>query len=356
MGHGLRIRGDSLYCPLALSLDSYSNCFNDCWHCYLRRLNHIWSDELSPTNTEDLNRKLQNGLKNPNPKSNIAWALKHKKTIRFGDKADPFQSIERKHKISKRILEILVDLRWSFVIQTMCTEVMMDYEDCIVNSANLATVQPIISPGAEMDWEILERKRTTPIPDRFLHMKTLKKQGVKIAVNGEPFIPGFHTVKMFEDMIKRLKANGIKNYNTYNFHFNDFVAKRLVKIGIDIEKIWEMNQDENWKPVLQQLCDITKKHNIVLGCPDFVNVKRDWKCETNTCCGIDVENPTSYNAHTWRNLIIDGMPIDDIVKQTWDGIGNYDDGIKILTGKSKNMYTFVDAGLIEKKSEGGLIF
>jgi hypothetical protein len=223
---------------------------------------------------------------------------------------------------------------------------MMDYEEIIVKSKGLVTVQPIISPGAELDWEVFERKRTTSVPDRFEHLKILRKQGVRTALCGEPFIPGFHTVEMFEDMMQRLKSNGIKSYNTYNLHLNDFVAKRLVKLGIDVVKVWEMNQDENWRPILRQLCEIADKYDIILGCPDFVNVRRDWVNMTNTCCGIDVERPTTYNTHTWRNLLLNGKSVEEIVEDTWDGIGNYEEGQKILTGKSKIMYTMFDAGFI----------
>lgn len=356
MRHGLTVRGDSLYCPLALSLDSYANCLVDCRHCYFRRLNHVWGDDLNPINPETLQRKLQNGLRNPHPKSSVACALKNKTTIRFGNKTDPFQPIEAKYHVSKKAMEILLELNWPYVIQTKCMGLLMGYEETIVASAKCATILPIISPGAEMDWEVFERKRTTPISDRFKCLKRLKRQGVRVGVNGEPFIPGFHTVKMFEDMIKRLKKHGIKSYNTYNFHFNAFVAKRLAAIGIDVEKIWAMNQDRRWKPILRQLCDVAEKHNIILGCPDFVNVRPDWTNKTNTCCGIDVESPTTYNAHTWRNMLLAGKSVEEIVEKTWDGVGNYDEGIRVLTGKAKGMYTMVDAGLIEKEGEKGLLF
>jgi len=311
---------------------------------------------LNPIDPEDLKRKLQNGLKNPNPKSGLAWALKRKVTVRFGNKIDPFQPIEETYKVSEAALRILSSLKWPYVVQTRNTYRFIQYEEIVVGDMGIFVFQPIISPGAEMDWEILERKRTTPIKDRFKHIQMFKKQGVKVAVNGEPFIPGFHTIKMFEDMIKRLKSAGVKNYNTYNFHFNDFVAKRLLAIKLDIEKIWEMNQDKNWKPILHQLCEIANKYDIILGCPDFVNVPKERKNETNTCCGINVQTPTTYNTHTWRNMLLAGIPIDQIIEKTWDGIGNKEEGLKILMGEGEKMYTMADAGLVEKKKNKGVLF
>ena len=65
--------------------------------------------------------------------------------------------------------------------------------------------------------------------------------------------------------MRRLKA-GVKRYNTYNFPFHAHVAKRLAEIPeVDIEQIWLMNQDAQWKPILQQLLDIAKKHDMILG-------------------------------------------------------------------------------------------
>ena len=226
---------------------------------------------------------------------------------------------------------------------------MMDYEDCIVKNKVLLIVQPIISCGGDKDWEILERKRTTSIDDRFRHISVLKRRGVRVAVNGEPFIPGFHTVKDFENMIKRLKAEGIKNYNVYNFHFNDFVAKRLLNIGLDIMAIWEGNQDKNWKPVQQKLIDIAKKYGIILGCPDFVNSGNYFQ-SANTCCGIDVDKPTTFNTHTWKRMILSGEKhLKKMLDLTWDGVGDFDEGEKVLTGESSKFYTMKDIAKIKKK-------
>ena len=344
LAHGLSVRGDSLYCPLSFSLDTYWNCLNDCHHCYLRRLNRTWGQELRPLDVESFQRKLTNGLKNPAPKSPIAQCLAQKKTLRFGNKADPFQKAERTHRVSRDALRILRDLEWSYVLQTMCTEIMMDYEDLLVFAGRKgwAIVQPIISPGFDRDWEILERSRTTKPRDRLKHIFQLKKQGVPVAVNGEPFIPGFHTVDEFEGMMKLLKAYGITIYNTYNLHFNDHVAKRFHSIGLDIEKIWIMNQDAEWRKILPRLLDLGKKYGIRIGCPDFVNTGWGYREGANTCCGVEVPNPTTFNSHFMKKMIQDGIPEKQIFQQLWDGIGNKQQGWAILTRKKSEYYTMGD--------------
>jgi DNA repair photolyase len=151
----LTIRGDSLYCPLSFSLDTYGNCEADCLHCYLRRLNATWGKELKPVNLDILQKTMINGLANKQPKSSLAWALNQKKTLRFGNKTDPFQPVERTHRVSREALRFLLRLEWTVVVQTMFTEIMMDYQSLIVEMKDLITIQPIISPGFDRDWEIL---------------------------------------------------------------------------------------------------------------------------------------------------------------------------------------------------------
>lgn len=344
----ISIRGDCLYCPLPIALDSYWNCLVDCHHCYFRRLNHTWGQELRPAKPSEVRKKLINGLKNKDPKSSLAWALRLKKTIRIGNKTDPLQPVEDEYKITKKYIRIFTELEWSFVIQTRFTERLMKYEKLILSAAdkNLITLLPIMSPGLSKDWSVLERGRTTHPKDRLKHAKYFSDKGVPVGFNGEPFIPGYHEIKDFERTVKLLKSFGINRYNTYNFHFNAFVAKRLHNIGIDIEKIWWNNQDKQWKPILQKLLDIAKKHDIILGCPDFVNSGKDWLERANTCCGIDVPNPCTYNSHFWKGMLQGGLSVDEIEQITWDGIGDKEDGHRVLSGKASGFYTMKDAGLL----------
>ncbi len=99
-----------------------------------------------------------------------------------------------------------------------------------------------------------------------------------------------------------------------------FFAKRLHAIGIDIERIWYYNQDAQWKPILQQLLDISKKHGIILGCPDFVNTGPEWRETRNTCCGVQVPNPCTYNTHHWKHFAQGGKMTADQVDQSPAGV------------------------------------
>jgi hypothetical protein len=207
---------------------------------------------------------------------------------------------------------------------------------------DLLHIMPVISPGGEGDWELFERERTTPIPRRLRLIKRWIKRGFKVGVNGEPFIPGYHTVDNFRDMVIRLKEAGVGSYNTYNLHFNDHVAKRLHEIGVDIERVWYHNQDAQWRPILRQLLNVAWEEGIKLGCPDFVNTGWNRREPANTCCGIDVPNPSQFNSHEFKIRLQMLQTPENILHDTWEGIGDREVGEKILDGRMKDQYTMKD--------------
>lgn len=336
------LRGDCLYCPLPLSIDSYFNCFTNCYHCGFRRLNRTWGKDLRPADPFSIKRKLEYSVKNKRPKAGKTRALKNKITFRIGSRSDPYQRAEKKYKITREIIKILIELDWTFVIQTRFLHHLIRDEDLFFSSKHLVTFLPVISSGLEKDWEMFERKRTTPIGERFSIIRKFIKSGYNLGVNGEPFIPGFHTVKDFGGTLSRLQETGVKSYNVYNLHFNDLVAKNLHSIGVDIEKIWYYNQDKQWRKILLQLLDLSKKFGIRLGCPDFVNTGWGWKESANTCCGINAANPSTYNTHHWKQKIQKGEEKTKILKETFQGFGDKRQARNIMFGKECDFYTMKD--------------
>jgi len=347
--HGIVLRGDSLYCPLPLAIEPYWWCEPDCPHCSFRALNHVWGRDLRPVDIPSLEGKLISGLKNKHPQSPLSFCLHQKKTIRIGSKTDPFQPPELQYKVSTQAMNVLRRLKWSFTIQTRFTNNLMEVAESAIYKAarlGLVTLIPVISPGRDKDWELLEQKKTPPISERLQHIIQWKKQNVPLGVQGEPFIPGFHTVQDFEDTVRMLKGIGVNRYNTYNFHFNAHVAKRMVNIpGVDIERIWEQNQDRPWRKTLGMLLDIAKKYDMILGCPDFVNSGPDDVQQSNTCCGVDVPNPCTFNTHHFKLSAQSGTPLDEVAARCWDHCGDWEMGNKIINGGTNKFYTLRDAGI-----------
>jgi DNA repair photolyase len=319
-----------------------------------RRLNQIWGTEQRITDPEAVKKTLINALKNQNPRTIIAQALHAKKAIFLGRKADPYQPIELKKKVTQSLLEILIDLEWQVVVCSRYQENMDKDTELFLEGKNFVHLLTEITPGAEADWELFERKRTTPIADRLYFTKLWQTLGIKVGVRGEPYIPGYHTLKQFRDILKRLKSYGLTSYNTYNLHINEYTIKRFYAIGLDIEKIWTLNQDKHWKPLQKKLCQIADEEGITLGCPDFVNTGWGNYQKTNTCCGIDVNDALTFNTHTWKRILQNAekrkvIPFaKEILNATWEGVGSDEDYKKgkviLTTEENEDFYTINDIG------------
>ena len=340
------IRHAHLSCPLPLALESYWACDADCHHCPGRKLNEIWGSEQRIANPHHVERKLHNAVLNARPRSPVACALAKKKTLWLGRKADPYQPIESKKHITRAIIQILNKMHWSFVVCSRYTEFMQP--DTKLFQHGMSTLLIEITPGGENDWALFERQRTTPVEERLRAATKWSKDGIHVGIRGEPFIPGHHTTKQFRDILRRLKSHGLHSYNTYNLHLNEYNARRLNSIGLDIEKIWHHNQDRLWRPIQRQLCNIADEEGIILGCPDFVNVPKGWRSRTNTCCGVSVIRPFRFNTHTWKRLLQKGKTPKAVLNNTWEDIGTEDDynqGCAIISGRAHDMYTMKDVEL-----------
>jgi DNA repair photolyase len=346
----ITIRGGHWTCPLPLALESYWACEADCLHCVGRRLNKIWGTEQRCTNSDNVEKILKNALLNKTPKTIQSQALHNKKAFFLGRKADPYQPIEKEKKITQKLIQILIQLNWPVVICSKYQSIAERDTDLFLKGRELIHMLIEITPGVESDWELFEHKRTSEIKDRLQISKYWQKLGIKVGVRGEPFIPGYHTIKQFRDILKRLKSYNLKSYNIYNLHMNEYTMKRLYNIGLDIEKIWDFNQDCHWSFLQKKLCQIAKEENIELGCPDFVNVPINWTSNVNTCCGINVTNAFTFNTHNWRNSIVNGKSSIETLNESWEGIGTIEDKKQaniIITGKpSKDFYTMKNAGII----------
>lgn len=351
----MTLRGDHYFCPLALQLSTYWNCENACHHCYLRRLNRTWGADLRPLDIAVLEKQLA-AAANSSGGSPLHTAIQKHKAIYVGAKSDPYQNAEREYHVTRRALQLLLHYRFPVVIATQFTANLMDDMDWMSRDRyrELITILPIVSPGMEKDWDLLEKRGTTPPADRLRHAKQFLEAGFNVGVNGEPFIPGFHTVEDFRRTVAAVRAAGIPSYNTYNLHFNDLVAKNLNSIGLDIAAIWEGNQDEPWRETLGQLIEVSRQEGIRLGMPDWVN-SGDFAETANTCCGVNVSNPCTFNYPTWKRLKAQGLSDADVLAQSWDGVGNLEYGAQLLKGEVDGMYSLNDIHSKRRGTTDGLL-
>jgi len=274
--------------------------------------------------------------------SPLSRALQQRKTIRVGNRSDPFQECEIEHQVSSRLIQFLMAHKWDTVIKTKYPQRAWDMTGLGKHCILMAEV----TVGLEEDWEMFEYRKTENPLSQIQTLAQAQQAGFRVGVTGEPFIPGYHTVEQFRDVLKLLKSHGLQRYNVYNLHLNDLVAKNLHALGLDIERIWYMNQDKPWRRILRQLLEAADQYDVILGNPDFVNSGWLYKERANTCCGLDVQNPCTFNTHHFKLAIQDGRdPL-----ELWDGVGDYNAGIAVLDGSATDKYTMKD--VVEEESDG----
>lgn len=349
---GLTIRGDSTACPMPFGLDTYYNCVFDCAYCCFLGLAHVWGGD-KPHRVLDLDwfkRKMVSGLKASRPKSPMAWAIKHRKTLRIGNKYDPLPPQEAELGITRQVLEFLRDLGWSVVIQSKNGLLLLEYADLLVEMGAIVTTT--VTAGGWGDWVTLELQRPPAPVDRLNALMQLAQRGLQVGVITEPFIPGYHTLEQFEQLVNMVHVRGIERMNTYNLRMTPFVARRLIEIGLDVEAIWDANQDENWRALLQDILAIATSHGVKIGCPDFANAGR-FLPTTNTCCGVDVERPCTFNIINWRKIGLErGEVMLSDVLATYDGVGNYAEGLALFGGVLPDRWHLGDCGIFERAGDG----
>lgn len=246
-------------------------------------------------------------------------------------------------KISAQALYVLKAHDWEVKIETKNPPPLGE-----INLPRRSIITTTITVGMDDDWNLFERRLTPSPSERLRRLGEYAAEGYQVAVTTEPFIPGYHEIKQFFDLVELAQSLGINRFNAYNLQLTPFNVKRLIELGLDMERIWDFSQDELWKPILQELLSI----DAIVGCPDFANAG-GFVPGANTCCGVDVENPCTFNSVNWRRIaMLEGEVTWDDFRGSWDGVGDYSLGVALFTGEAGGYYTLADTGVLVRKDDG----
>lgn len=179
-------RNDSPDIPFAQSINPYQGCEHGCIYCYARP-SHAFLG-LSPG--LDFETKLF-------AKANAAQLLRAElsrpgyrcEVIALGANTDPYQPIERNHKITRGILEVLSEFEHPVGIVTKSALVERDL-DLLAPMAEKGLVHVFVSVGT-LDHELMRRlEPRTAAPRRRLEtLRALNLAGIPCGVLVAPIIP-----------------------------------------------------------------------------------------------------------------------------------------------------------------------
>jgi DNA repair photolyase len=344
MKTGCNIRPEAIQCPLAFQVNAYWNCSANCAHCFTRRLNRTWGEDQRIVSIDNFRKQLDR-LEKTKKETVLSMCIKKRKSAHLGSHADPYQPIELKLNVTRKIIQELLERGFYVLFETMYTENAEKDLDLFSKYPGMVNIHSQVMPGFDKNWETLEKKQTTRPIQRLKISKKWNDAGFLATVKSEPFISAWHTIQDWKEYLKVLKKYGLTSTNIYWIHENDLVYKRLYEVGIDIEKLYYLHKDEPWANFLKKVIFYAEQEGIYLGMPDYINSGWEYKEKRNCCCGFDVPNPLVFNTITWKRRIQDGENPEEVFWDTYeeDGCtGDLEWAKNVLMGTTKKFYTFKD--------------
>ncbi len=240
-------------CPIPFHLDSYRGCQFNCRYCFARdptTFSRRNAENKSFTYIEG-NRpeKIRAWLDKTNKKTKFNYhkgeevAIKERIPLKIGANADPFPPIEKRLKITYKILKAFHKYDYPIQIQTKNPCMLLDYLTDFENP-NWAVSVTLITLD-EKFCKICEPNAPSP-KERLSYIKELTNKGVKVMVKIQPCI----YPKILEDLpelVKEIKNAGVWAFNTEGLKIRKSMPLEEQKIIQIIGDVLNINLREFYK-------------------------------------------------------------------------------------------------------------
>lgn len=229
--------------PFEQSINPYKGCEFGCVYCYARPT-HAYLD-LSPgldfetkifykTNPVE---RLQEALENPNYQC---------KTIALGTNTDPYQPIEKEKRITRQILETLLEYRHPVSIVTKGTLILRDL-DLLREFAQMDLLNVAISiTSMSTDLKTKMEPRSASPSTRFRLVKTLAEAGIPVGVMVAPIIPMLNDQEIESIVTKSVECGA---------RFSGYV---MIRLPLEVEPIFESWLEEYYPLKAQRIMNRIK--------------------------------------------------------------------------------------------------
>lgn len=175
------------------SMNPYQGCEHGCIYCYARNTHEYWGYsagldfERKIIAKPDAARVLTKQLMNKN------WEVQ---PIMFSGNTDCYQPIERKLKITRSMLEVLLEFRHPVGMITKNSLILRDI-DLLAELAKLRLVHVMVSiTTLNEELRLAMEPRTATAKQRLKVIEELNKAGIPAGVMTAPIIPGLNSHEM----------------------------------------------------------------------------------------------------------------------------------------------------------------
>jgi DNA repair photolyase len=176
--------------PGMYSMNPYQGCEHGCIYCYARNTHEYWGYSAGL----DFERKI---IVKPNAPQLLEKQLMNKNwkvsPIMFSGNTDCYQPIERKMKITRQMLEVLLKFRHPVSMITKNNLILRDI-DILQEMAKLKLVHAMISiTSLREDLRLKMEPRTVTAKSRLKVIEQLNKAGIPTGIMTAPIIPGLNS-------------------------------------------------------------------------------------------------------------------------------------------------------------------
>lgn len=223
----------------ALSMNPYQGCEHGCIYCYARNVHQYWGFSagldferkiiVKPEAPELLDKQL----------SNPKWKVE---PIMLSGNTDCYQPAERKFKLTRRMLEVLLKHRHPVGMITKNALILRDL-DILSELAKHRLVHVMVSiTSLNEELRQVMEPRTVTAKNRLRVIEELNKAGVPAGVMNAPVIPGLNSEEV-PSVIKAAAEHGAVNagYTIVRLNgavkdiFRDWLYKNFPDRG---DKVW----------------------------------------------------------------------------------------------------------------------
>ncbi|MCF6346887.1 MAG: PA0069 family radical SAM protein [Flavobacteriaceae bacterium] len=189
---------------LAYSMNPYQGCEHGCIYCYARNTHEYWGYSAGL----DFERKI---LFKKNAAQLLETKLKSKnweaQNIMLSGNTDCYQPIEKKLKITREILQVLLKYKHPVSIITKNALILRDL-DILSEMAKLNLIHVSISVTTlKEETRLILEPRTTSIKKRLKTIKILSDNNIPVNVMMAPIIPAINSHEIF-DLVKKVSELG----------------------------------------------------------------------------------------------------------------------------------------------------
>lgn len=288
------------FCGLPLRLDTYAGCALSCTYCFARlRGGNANTNKIRFADPNLIIAKFKNAIEQVERASGVvAELIRNRTPLHFGGMSDPFQPLEKKEKISLKVLQYLCSIDYPIVISTKSTLLSTpEYLNVLTSNKNIV-VQFSFSTLNDSISEIVE-PYSFPPSEILKSILKLSEANVKTTVRWQPYIPKVSESHL--EFISKISETGIKHLGFEHLKLpieknNPLWQKLTTKLDFEIRAFYIKNKSKadgrefilppEYKIKTALLIkEELKKRNITFGSADN---DIQYLSDNNCCCsGVD---------------------------------------------------------------------